>query len=179
MADPTITIRRALPADAELLARMGRQTFFDSFAADNTPENMAAYLDSAFSPKIQAAELADPHSTFLIAEVEEIPVGYARLFAGPPPEAVTAPGPVELVRIYAVKDWIGRGVGAALMQACLEEAAYQDYRTIWLGVWQRNPRALAFYEKWGFERAGTHTFQLGNEAQTDWIMQRPILLTHS
>jgi GNAT superfamily N-acetyltransferase len=103
-------------------------------------------------------------------------VGYARLYAGQPPEAVTAPRPVELVRIYAVKAWIGRGVGAALMQACLEEAAYQDYTTIWLGVWQRNPRALAFYEKWGFVPAGTHTFQLGEEAQTDWILQRPVLL---
>jgi GNAT superfamily N-acetyltransferase len=176
MADSPITIRRALPADAELLARMGRQTFSDSFAADNTPENMAGYLDSAFSPEIQAAELADPGTTFLIAEVGWTPVGYARLYAGPPPEAVTAPRPVELVRIYAVKAWIGRGVGAALMQACLEEAAYQDYSTIWLGVWQRNPRALAFYEKWGFVRAGTHTFQLGDEAQTDWILQRPVLL---
>ncbi len=171
---PSITIRHALPADAGLLARLGRQTFVGSFGADNTPENMAAYLEASFSPAIQAAELAEPGSTFLIAEIDGTPAGYARLHDGPPPEPgiVTGPRPVELVRIYSVKAWIGRGVGAALMQACLDEAARLGYQTIWLGVWEHNPRAIAFYQKWGFEKAGTHAFRLGDELQTAWIMQR-------
>ncbi len=174
MSNTSITIRRATAADAELLTQLGRQTFADSFASFNTPQNMTAYLAASFSLEKQAAELAEPGSAFLIAQVGETPVGYARLLAGSPEECVQGPGPIELVRIYAVKAWIGQGVGAALMQACLDEAARQGYRTIWLGVWENNPRAIAFYEKWGFTKVGTHNFQLGDETQTDWIMERQI-----
>ncbi len=172
MTTLSITIRRAVPADAELLSRLGRQTFADSFAVDNTPENMAAYLAASFNIEKQTDELAEPGSTFLIAEAGEETVGYARLHAGPPSEEITGPRAIELVRIYAIKEWIGRGVGAALMRACLDEAKRQGYQTVWLGVWQHNPRAIAFYEKWGFAKAGTHIFQLGDDPQTDWIMER-------
>lgn len=174
MPHSPLTIRHATPDDAALLARMGRQTFTDSFAADNNPEDFAAYLESAFSPEIQAAELAEPGSTFLIAEHEGTPVGYTRLRTAEPDAAVNGPRPVELVRIYAVQEWIGKGVGSALMQACLDEAARQGYETVWLGVWERNPRAIAFYERWGFKKVGTHIFNVGSDPQTDWIMQRPV-----
>ncbi len=174
MNNTFITIRRAAAPDADLLAQLGRQTFFDSFASFNTPDNITAYLAASFNLVKQSAELAEPGTTFLIAQVGDETVGYARLHAGPPEECVRGPMPIELVRIYAVKAWIGHGVGAALMQACLDEAARQGYQTIWLGVWEQNPRAIAFYEKWGFQKVGTHNFQLGDEAQTDWIMERTV-----
>jgi ribosomal protein S18 acetylase RimI-like enzyme len=81
---------------------------------------------------------------------------------------------VKLVRIYAGKARIGKGMGTALMRACLDEAASRGCDTIWLGVWERNERAQEFYRKWGFEEAGTQAFQLGAEMQTDRLMQKTV-----
>jgi ribosomal protein S18 acetylase RimI-like enzyme len=171
---PRIDIRPAVAADNHLLSELGRRTFSDSFAAENTPENMRTYLEASFSPQIQAAELADPDSLFLIAEVEGETAGYARLHTGTAPSFLNARQPIELARIYADRPWIGRSVGPALMAACLQEAARRGCDLVWLGVWQHNPRAIAFYRKWGFEIAGTQRFQLGDDLQTDWVMRREV-----
>lgn len=169
-----ITIRHATPTDAILLAEIGVETFSDTFAAQNTPENMAAYLAASFSPEIQAAELAEAGSVFLIAEREGEAVGYARLKGGSTEIGVTGSYPVELVRIYTRTQWLGQGFGAGLMQACITEAARIGGDVLWLGVWERNPRAIRFYQKWGFVRVGTHVFQMGDDPQTDWIMVRDL-----
>ena len=107
-----VIIRYATSADNALLAELGRQTFYETFAATNTPEDMAAYLAASFSPDKQAAELADPASTFLIAENNDGAIGYARLKIGQPAAGVTGTRPIEIVRLYARKDWLGQGVGA-------------------------------------------------------------------
>jgi len=167
-------IRYGTAADAELLAGLGARTFFDAFAADNTPENMAAYLASSFGPLRQAAELADPATVFLIAELDGAAAGYARLKMGTPPACIGGERPIEIVRFYACKEWIGRGIGPALMQACLDEAGRRSCDVVWLDVWEQNPRAIAFYRKWGFVEVGTQTFQLGDDAQRDLLMQRPV-----
>lgn len=169
-----LTVRTATPEDAALLAKIGAEMFAETFAGENTPENMAAYLAASFSPEVQAAELAEPGSVFLIAEIDGEAAGYARLIAGSTEASVNATRPVELVRIYAGGRWLGQGVGAGLMQACLTEAARLGADVIWLGVWEHNPRAIRFYQKWGFVQVGTHGFQLGDELQTDWIMQRSV-----
>jgi diamine N-acetyltransferase len=176
-ADPHLAelhIRRASAADNLLLADLGRKTFLDTFGADNTPENMAAYLAASFGPEKQAAELADPDTLFLIAEIGTEAVGFARLREGPPALGSSALRPMEIVRFYSRQDWIGRGVGAALMRACLDEAQERGCDRLWLDVWEHNPRAQAFYRKWGFELMGTQEFRLGEELQTDWIMERPV-----
>ncbi|NMB55146.1 MAG: GNAT family N-acetyltransferase [Leptolinea sp.] len=169
-----MNIRLANTSDDRLLAELGARTFADSFSAENTPEDMAAYLAGAFSPEKQAAELADPRSVFLIAEEDGQPVGYARLKLGPAPECVTADRPIEIVRFYAIKEMIGRGVGAALMTACLDEARDRGSDVAWLDVWEKNPRAITFYRKWGFEKVGEQDFQLGDDLQNDWLMSRKI-----
>ncbi|MEW5961134.1 MAG: GNAT family N-acetyltransferase [Chloroflexota bacterium] len=169
-----IDVRRATAADNVLLAELGAQTFYDTFAADNTPENMAAYLAASFSPEKQAAELADPLSVFLIAEIEGETAGFARLKEGQPPAGVTGLRPIEIVRIYARREWLGHGVGATLMQACLDEARQRSCNTIWLDVWEQNTRAHAFYRKWGFVEVGAQTFQLGDDLQNDLLLQRPV-----
>ena len=174
MENPHVNLRYATAIDNVLLAEMGARTFYDTFAADNTPENMAAYLAASFSPEKQAAELADPSSVFLIAEVEGAAVGYARLKEGRPPTGITGIRPIEIVRIYARKGWIGRGVGVTLMKACLAEAEKRGCDTLWLDVWERNPRAIAIYRNWGFIEVGTQTFQLGNDLQRDLLMQRRV-----
>jgi ribosomal protein S18 acetylase RimI-like enzyme len=169
-SDPVV--RRARAKDAALLAELGARTFSETFAADNTPEDMTAYLASSFGQELQAAELADPHSLFLIAEIDGVAGGYAKLGHGPTPESVIGNKPIELVRLYVSREWLGRSIGAALMRACIDEAAQKGYRTIWLGVWEHNQRARAFYRKCNFHEVGEHVFQLGNDSQTDILMQR-------
>jgi len=167
-----LAIRRASHEDAGLLAELGARTFSETFAADNTPEDMASHLAASFSPVHQAAELADPASTFLVAEVGGIAAGYAKLHAGKPAEGIEGERPVELVRLYVSREWLGRGVGAALMSACLGEARRAGHGTIWLGVLERNGRAEAFYRKWNFRAVGEHVFRLGSDPQRDILMAR-------
>lgn len=171
---PDITTRRANPDDAGLLAELGARTFYETFAADNSSEDMAAYLASSFSLAQQTAELADPGSTFLIAEVGGAAAGYAKLHAGEPEEGIEGAEPVELVRLYVLREWLGRGVGQVLMRACVEEAQRAGHKTIWLGVWERNGRAQTFYRKWDFRPVGEHVFQLGSDSQTDILMERAV-----
>ena len=173
-SSPELVVRRGNLRDAGLLAELGARTFNETFAADNTPDNMAAYLTSAFSPAQQGAELADPRSTFQIAEIDGVAVGYAMIRSGNVLDGVTGDKPIELVRLYVSRESLGSGVGAALMQACIAEAKQSGYKTLWLGVWEHNPRARAFYRKWNFHEVGTHVFQLGDDPQTDILMQRSI-----
>lgn len=172
---PPISIRTATAADVDLLYRLGLETFSETFSRDNAPSDMAIYLAKAFSPEIQSAEVADPGSRFLIAEEGSETVGYARLQAGPSPPEVGGATPIEIARLYSRSAWIGRGVGGVLMRACLDTAERLGCDTIWLGVWERNRRAIAFYEKWGFRQVGTHEFLLGNDPQTDWLMTRAVV----
>lgn len=166
-----LIIRRARLEDAGLLSELGARTFSETFAANNSPEDMAAYLATSFSLTQQAAELSDPASTFFIAEVGGCPVGYALLRAGEPAEGVEGPEPIELVRLYVAREWLGRGVGAALMRACLDGAQQAGYKTIWLGVWEQNGRAQTFYRQWNFRVVGEHIFQLGSDPQRDILME--------
>lgn len=165
MPQPSIHIRRATAADATLLAEIGAETFRDTFAADNTPENMAAYLADAFSPAKQAAEMSEAASIFLIAEIDGAAVGYARLKQGQSPEGITGSRTIEIARLYSRQAWIGRGVGAALMHACLEQAEQQQCDTIWLDVWERNDRARFLCEL-GFSRGRDADIPTGRRPAT-------------
>jgi GNAT superfamily N-acetyltransferase len=174
MTDKKITTRLATAMDNILLAEMGARTFEDTYAKDNTPEDIAAYQAASFSPEIQAGKLADPSTAFIIADADGTPAGYAQLnFKGAPVE-ITGRQAVEIERIYSDKLWIGQGVGAALMRACLALATEKGCDVIWLGVWEHNSRAIAFYTKWGFKIVGSHVFVLGRDVQNDYLMQRKV-----
>ncbi len=172
MAPIKISIRHAELTDAEMLTGLAARTFYDAFAATNTPENMEAYMSVAFTLEQLTAELSDPRSKFLIAEVDGAPSGYSKLLNGVAPECVTGMDPIEIARLYVEQKWLGSGVGRALMQACLDEARREGHQTIYLGVWEHNHRAQAFYRKWGFEFVGTHIFQMGDDPQTDLLMEQ-------
>ena len=171
---PGVKIRRGTVADAGLLAELGARTFSETFAAANTPENFAAYMAKSFNVAQQAAELQEPGSIFLIAEVDGKAAGYARLLDGEPEQCVKGAKPIELVRLYVSSDWLGRRLGGELMRACLDEARQTGHETIWLGVWEENPRAQAFYRKWEFRTVGEHIFRLGSDLQRDLVMERPV-----
>ncbi|MHB1342055.1 MAG: GNAT family N-acetyltransferase [Coriobacteriia bacterium] len=174
MDTPHIEIRAATIDDASLVCELGARTFRDAFATDNTEEDMSAYLASAFSIEIQQRELRDPASTVLVAFIDDAPVGYARLRTGQAPACVNGERPVEIVRLYSAAEWVGAGVGPVLMRECLNEAASLGCDIVWLDVWELNPRAIAFYIKWGFATAGRQQFVLGDDVQDDLIMARPV-----
>jgi ribosomal protein S18 acetylase RimI-like enzyme len=172
---PELSIRNATITDAKLLAELGARTFWETFAAGNTAEDMNAYLAESFHPAQQSAELSDHNTYFKIAEVDGVAVGYAMLRAGVALESISGENPIELVRLYVSKDSIGSGVGAALMRECLRESTAGGHKTIWLGVWEHNVRAQAFYRKWNFVEVDTHIFQLGDDAQRDLLMCRSLV----
>ena len=171
-ASPRVTTRRATPADAALLTSLAATSFDDTFGADNTPADMASYMATAFGESIQRAELADARNTIFFAERADAIVGYAMLREGPAPDCVRDTDAIEIARLYATRHLIGAGIGAALMQRCLDEAATRGRSTIWLGVWEHNARAIAFYRRWEFADVGTTTFVLGHDRQTDRLMSR-------
>jgi GNAT superfamily N-acetyltransferase len=171
----TLEIRRATVADATALSEFGARTFFETFAADNTPADMQRHLDSAWRPELQRAEILDPdHDTLLAVNDRGILAGFAQLHAGRAPAGVATMQPVELKRFYVDKPWQGKGLASRLMEAVLEYARTRDARELWLGVWERNVRAQAFYRKQGFREVGTQIFVVGNDPQTDLVMLREL-----
>lgn len=170
-----ISIRFATTADAGLIADLSRQTFYDSFAAGNTQEDMDKFMDEQFSrEKLMAEVTDDANSIFLLAMDGEEVAGYARMREVPnPPELGETPA-IEIARIYAVTRTIGKGVGSALMQQCLSIAQEKKKAVVWLGVWENNQRAIDFYTKWGFRKFGEHIFVLGHDPQTDWLMKKEL-----
>ena len=171
---PAPTIRPGTLEDAALLSELGARTFSETFASDNTPEDLAAYMAASFNVAQQTAELKDPASIFLIAEVDGRAAGYARLHNGEPEKDVEGAKPIELVRLYVSREWLGRGIGAQLMRACIDEARRAGHDSVWLGVWEGNPRAQAFYRKWNFRPVGEHIFRLGSDLQRDILMERSV-----
>lgn len=176
MPDAPIALRRATPDDAGVLAALAERTFRDTFGADNAAHDLEAYVREAFAPDRVRAELDDASNAFLLAVLDGAAslAGYAKLRAVPPHPRVAGPAPVELQRLYVAQQAIGHGVGAALMRASLDVAGEAGHETLWLGVWERNARAIAFYERWGFETVGDHVFRLGTDPQRDLVMARPV-----
>lgn len=162
-------------ATATRLAALGRQTFSETFAATNTPEDLAAYLAEAYGPEIQLAQLQNPHYTCLLAEMQSQTIGYALLqedsTLGLPTDDPAA-RQLEIKQLYLVADWIGTGLGAALMRQALEVAAAATATAVVLGVWEHNERAKAFYQRFGFREIGEVAFRLGQDVQRDLIYRK-------
>jgi ribosomal protein S18 acetylase RimI-like enzyme len=169
-----VSIRRAAPGDFALLAQLGERTFRETFEEFNRPEDMSSFLAATYTPERQAKELLDPRLWYFVSEVGAEAVAFALLRSGTVEIGVSGEDPIELARIYVVRAALGEGVGSALMRFCLEEARRMGRRTIWLGVWEHNERALAFYRRWGFVDVGSHVFQVGTDPQIDRVMMRAL-----
>jgi len=164
-----------MPVDARELSAAAERWFRDTFAVDNTPEDMEEYCASAFSTDIQQAQLLDPDiDTLLGYDAAGRLIAYAQLRVGPPPDLVVQPPPMELWRFYVDRSCHGQGVASQLMAAVDACAIARGARTLWLGVWERNPRAQAYYRKAGFADIGVHDFLLGKDLQRDRLMARPV-----
>lgn len=171
-----LVIRHAQHNDADAIAHLAKRTFHDTFAADNASSDMEIYLRDTFSLERTQAELVDSNNIFLLAFAHDAaePIGYAKLKIEKEDMSVQGTRTIEIERLYVDAIAIGQGVGASLMQACLNEATALDYQAVKLGVWERNERAIAFYKRWGFETVGTRVFMLGSDRQNDFILQRAV-----
>lgn len=169
-----VTVRRATTRDAAMLADLAARTFVETFGAQNNPADLELYLRTAYSPEIQRAELEDPTVTYLIAEVDGSVAGFAMIGAGRTPDSVPYESAVEVMRFYVDHPWHGSGIARVLMDATVREAERRGAAAIWLGVWEKNPRAIRFYEKQGFRDVGAKTFTVGTDVQHDRVMARPL-----
>lgn len=166
-----ILIVPAITAEVELLQQIARETFQESFAADNTPENMKQYLQDNFSIAKLSAELSEPDSQFYFAMLKNQPIGYMKVNFRTAQSELYNSRAVELERIYVLKSHQGKKIGQQLFNQAVTLAMEVQAPFLWLGVWEHNTKAIAFYQKNGFAQFATHAFQLGTEIQTDLVMR--------
>lgn len=167
-------LRYATIDDAALIADISQQTFYDTFAADNTPEDMAKFMNEQFTKGRLMLEVGTSDNIFLLAYNDEKVAGYVKIREGKKLPALDGKASMEIARLYVVKDFIGTGVGKLLMQAAINVAQEKNKEVVWLGVWEHNRRAIAFYTSWGFEKFGECDFLLGNDLQHDWLMKKDL-----
>ncbi len=165
-----MNIRHATVDDAAALAEIAERTFRDTFAADNTPEDLEAYCAQAYGEPQQRRELENRDGLALLGESED-----GTLIAYTQMRHVRSPhGEVEIVRFYVDRRYHGQGLAQQLMNAAVDAARTMGGTTLWLGVWERNLRAIAFYVKCGFRDVGSQPFLVGSDLQTDRVMARVI-----
>jgi len=166
-----ILLRKVTLNDIDQLQKIGRQTFFDTFAESNTEENMKEYLDNRFSSEKLHSELSNPNSEFYFALEEDTVIGYLKLNFGESQTELKDNKALEIERIYVLKEFHGKKVGQLLYDKAIQVANQTKADYVWLGVWEENPRAIAFYKKNGFVEFDKHIFRLGDDEQTDIMMK--------
>ena len=171
---PALQIRRCTPADLDTLLRIGRNAFWQTFSSTNHIDDMQDYMSKAFRPDVFAREIAHPDSWFFLASVDEQPAGYLKInFAGAQTD-VHDPRSLEVERLYVLGGFQGMGIGQALLTEALSIAQAQGLESVWLGVWEHNYKAQAFYEKNGFAVFGSHPFRMGQDPQIDLLMRKSL-----
>jgi GNAT superfamily N-acetyltransferase len=171
----TVTIKQATRADAKLLAELGGEIFYKTFAAVNNPADMALYLEETFTEKKLLEEFDEPGANFFLAYADGTVAGYAKLGMKRMPDAIAGTPAMELERLYVHPLYQKQKIGYTLMAHCIQVVKDQGCKILWLGVWEHHPTAIRFYERVGFQKFGEHLFQLGNDAQTDWLMKLDII----
>lgn len=169
-----LIIRAASVADWELVQQVGRETFYETFAASNTEADMRKYLEESFHTEKVRSELLNPDSHFFLAMEEQTPIGYLKLNTGLAQTDIRDDAAIEIERIYVKSDFHGKKVGQLLYEKALEIAQELNKAYIWLGVWEENPKAIRFYEKNGFTVFDKHVFVVGTDEQMDILMKKKL-----
>lgn len=164
-------IRKATVSDLETIQKMSIQTFKETFANVNTPENIATYVKKSFSVKQLTTELNNVNSQFYVAYLNEEAVGYLKINVGDAQTETFNRNALEVHRIYVLRKYRGKNIGQLLLDEAKNIAQHTSVECIWLGVWEENHRALRFYTKNGFVLFDKHVFIMGNDDQTDLLMQ--------
>jgi Acetyltransferases len=170
----TICIKSASVKDIAALQQISRQTFYETFSAYNTKEDMQKYLDENLSAEQLSVELNQKESEFYFALVKEQVIGYLKLNFGQSQTEIREGNGLEIERIYVLREFHGKNIGQKLYEKAIEVATEKRVDYVWLGVWEENRRALRFYRKNGFVAFDKHIFKLGNDVQTDIMMKRRI-----
>ncbi|KQT16918.1 GNAT family acetyltransferase [Chryseobacterium sp. Leaf404] len=166
-----IIVEKISKNDVNLLQEIGRKTFSETFSADNTEEGMQQYLDESFSTDKLNSELDDENSEFYFAKYNNEIIGYLKINTGSSQTENKGENSLEIERIYVSKDFHGKKVGQILYEKAIEIARKKNVDYAWLGAWEKNERAIAFYKKNGFMEFDKHIFKLGYEEQTDIMMK--------
>ena len=169
-----IEIRPVSSSDLDALQAIGLHTFRESFSAQNTRENMDRYLSEAFRPEKLRAELAEENSRFYFALVDGEIAGYLKINMGAAQTELKDEKAIEIERIYVLKQFQGQRIGQALFEKAVEVARSAGAGYVWLGVWEKNTKAIGFYERNGFAEFDRHPFRLGDDVQTDIMMRKAI-----
>jgi diamine N-acetyltransferase len=166
-----IEIKPATVDDADQLQSIGKQTFSETFSSDNSEENMKMYLEEEFSYEKLKTELADKNSEFYFVLSDNTITGYLKVNYGQSPTDIKDENALEIERIYVLNEFQGKKIGQLLLKKALEIAGQKSMNYVWLGVWEKNTRAIRFYTKNGFVQFDKHIFKLGNDEQTDIMMK--------
>lgn len=167
-------IQKASVNDLHALVAIGKETFFETFAESNTKEDMEKYLQENFNSGKMLKELNNPCSFFYIAWDDSTAIGYLKInFDGAQTE-IQNKDSLEIERIYVKDAYHGKKAGQLLYEKAIEIAVLKKKKTVWLGVWEENPRAIRFYEKNGFTAFDKHIFKMGGDEQTDIMMRKPL-----
>ncbi len=167
-------IRIAQLSDAKPLSVLAERTFRDTYSAMNSAGDMSLHCRNKFSEAIQASEILDPNRITMLSEEDGELNGFAQLCWNKTPSCVAPENPGEINRFYVAREWHGKGVASALMTFFIEQSKLKLFDSLWLSVWEPNPKAIAFYKKSGFIEVGNTTFLLGNDLQQDIVMLRQI-----
>lgn len=166
-----IGIEPVQTADVSELARIGRQTFIDTFASGNSPDDMADYLERAFSTDQLLLEMRDREASFYFAKRDREVGGYIKLNLGDAQTETVEGRTLEIERIYVDVGAQGAGIGKRLFHFALDQARQNGADAVWLGVWENNPKAIEFYARQGFLAFGEHEFTIGEDVQRDILMR--------
>ena len=170
-----ITLKKLSIANVAQLQKIGMATFSETFTEFNTTENLNKYLVESFSIEKLSSEINNTHSEFYLAlddvKDDTNAIGYLKVNFGESQTELKDSKSLEIERIYVLKEYQGKNVGQLLYQKALTIAKQSNVEYIWLGVWEKNVRAINFYKKNGFVTFDTHIFKLGDEQQTDFMMK--------
>lgn len=169
---PNISFRKCNIQDLKVLRSISIETFTNTYAHLNTKENFEKHLESAFNENQLTQELQNPETVFYFLENENQVIGYLKLNEGDAQSEKMKNHCYEVERIYLKKAFHGKGYGRLLLEKAIEVAIEKGKNEVWLGVWEKNPNAIGFYKKMGFEVFGTHVFKVGDEEQTDFLLRR-------
>ena len=167
-------IRHATTDDVDLLCHLGTTTFRETYRPISDAAEIEDYVGRQFTPAKVGAWLGDPRARTLLAFAAGAPAGYAHVRAAPVPACVADRQAIELSRLYLLASAQGTGLGGALMDAALAQVAALGGRTVWLGAYDRNVKALAFYARRGFVQVGTHAFEFGGQVYADPVLTRSL-----
>lgn len=169
-----VNIRSCTLEDSLALQKISYDTFNETFKAQNSPENMEAYLNKAYKLEQLEDELANPSSQFFFVYHNNELAGYLKININDAQSEEMGDEALELERIYIKRNFQKHGLGKILLSKALDIANSYDKKSIWLGVWEKNENAIAFYKKFGFVHTGAHSFYMGDDEQTDLIMTRQL-----